>query len=143
MLKKIIKFAVTGGLGTVTNLVLFAIFADFLKLQPHAVNVFCFIVSCTQNYVINHVWTFKNENNGEPLSIKLWAKFLAGSLIGYAANFLIFSVLIHNFSWNFTIMERELSLQVIPQGISILAGMIFNFLVSNFLIFKKSQNEQN
>ncbi|MBQ1948634.1 MAG: GtrA family protein, partial [Treponema sp.] len=79
MLKKIIKFAVTGGLGTLTNLILFILLADFLKLEAHAVSVFCFLVSCTQNYIINHIWTFKVENNGGKLSFKLWGKFLAVS----------------------------------------------------------------
>ena len=40
-------------------------------------------------------------------------------------------------------MEKQLSLQVIPQGIGILAGMIFNFIISNFYIFKKSELKQS
>ena len=44
------------------------------------------------------------------------------------------------------ILEKELSLKVIPQGIGILVGMIFNFIFSNFLVFKNSKkgsiNEQ-
>lgn len=146
MLKKIMKFAVTGGLGTLTNLILFALFADILKFEAHAVSVACFVISCTQNYVINHLWTFKVENQGESLSVKLWAKFLAGSIVGYAVNFGIFSLLLHISDWNYVILEKELSLKVIPQGIGILVGMIFNFIFSNFLVFKNSKkgstNEQ-
>jgi putative flippase GtrA len=137
MLKKIMKFAVTGGLGTLTNLILFAIFADILKFEAHAVNVACFLVSCTQNYIINHLWTFKVENQGESLSVKLWAKFLAGSLVGYAVNFGIFCLLLHLSNWEFVILEKNLTLKVIPQGIGILAGMVFNFIFSNFIVFNK------
>ena len=43
MLKKIIKFGITGGLGTVTNLVLFFILADKLGINQNAVSVFCFL----------------------------------------------------------------------------------------------------
>ncbi len=143
MLKKIMKFAVTGGLGTLTNLILFAVFADILKLEAHAVSIACFLISCTQNYIINHLWTFKVENQGESLSVKLWAKFLAGSLVGYAVNFGIFSLLLHFSDWNYIILEKEISLKVIPQGIGILVGMIFNFIFSNFIVFNKNKTGTN
>lgn len=143
MLKKIIKFAVTGGLGTVTNLILFTLLADFLKIEAHAVSVFCFIISCTQNYIINHIWTFKVENKGEGLSVKLWGKFLAVSMVGFLVNFLVFSILLHTSDWNFVIFEKNLSLKVIPQGIGILVGMVFNFVFSNFIVFKRKPEEKN
>ena len=34
-------------------------------------------------------------------------------------------------------------LKVIPQGIGILAGMIFNFIFSNFFIFKKEKSNES
>lgn len=143
MLKKIIKFAVTGGLGTLTNLLLFTIFADILKIEAHAVSVFCFIISCTQNYIINHIWTFKIENKGEALSVKLWGKFITVSLVGFLVNFLVFSILLKTSSWEFLIFEKTLSLKVIPQGIGILVGMVFNFLFSNFFVFNKKTEVKN
>ncbi len=142
MLKKIIKFAITGGLGTITNLVLFMIFADILHFEPHAVNVACFLISCTQNYCINHLWTFKVENNGEKLSVALWAKFLAGSLFGYAINFCVFSILLKNFDWHVSLAQKTYSVQVIPQGIGILCGMVINFIFSNFFIFKNKKDSK-
>lgn len=141
MLKKIIKFAITGGLGTITNLILFMVFADFLKFQPHIVNLCCFLISCTQNYCINHLWTFKVENAGEKLSFRLWLKFVAGSLFGYAVNFCIFSVLLHYFDWQIEFAEKTYSIQVIPQGIGILCGMVINFIFSNFFVFKTSSKK--
>lgn len=141
MLKKILRFAITGGLGTVTNLILFMVFADFLHFQPHAVNAACFLISCTQNYCINHLWTFKVENNGEKLSVRLWAKFLAGSLFGYAVNFCIFSLLLHYFDWNLAISDKVYSIQVVPQGIGILCGMVINFIFSNFFVFKSKKED--
>lgn len=141
MLKKILKFGVTGGLGTVTNLLLFFVFADLLNVEPHAVNVFCFFISCTQNYIVNHLWTFKetfkDEDGREKLSFKLWAKFLGGSLLGFAINMTVFSILLRSFDWTFMIAEKSVSLKTIPQGIGILCGMVFNFIFSNFVVFRK------
>ena len=143
MIKKFLKFTVTGGLGTVTNLVLFFIFADCLKIQPHVVSFFCFLISCTQNYCINHIWTFRAENSGEKLSLKLWLKFVLGSLVGYAINLAVFSALLHYFDWKMIFYEKEISIKVIPQGIGILCGMIFNFAFSSFIVFRKKSTAQS
>lgn len=132
IIKKLFKFGITGGLGTVTNLVIFFLLADLLKLPPLPVNIFCFFICSIQNYVINHIWTFKIENNGAPLSLKLWFKFFCGSLVGFAINFSVLTLLIHNFQW---------PLYVIPQAIGILCGMIFNFIFSNFVVFKKKAKD--
>ena len=44
MLKKIIKFGITGGLGTITNLLLFFVFADSFHINPTIVSFFCFLI---------------------------------------------------------------------------------------------------
>ena len=98
------------------------------------VSFFCFLIACTQNYCINHLWTFRFENKDIPLSFKLWGKFILGSLVGFAINLSILTVLLNIYqSW---------PLKVIPQGIGILAGMIFNFIFSNFFIFKKEKSNE-
>lgn len=57
-----------------------------------------------------------------------------GSLVGFAINLSILTVLLNIYqSW---------PLKVIPQGIGILAGMIFNFIFSNFFIFKKEKSNE-
>ncbi len=127
MLKKLIKFAVTGGLGTITNLLLFFIFADKIGINPTVVSVCCFLIAGTQNYIINHLWTFKIENENRPLSVKLWAKFLCASLFGLAINLAVLNFLLRIFDW---------PLKVIPQGIGILIAMFFNFAASLLIVFK-------
>lgn len=128
LFQKILKFGITGGLGTITNLILFFLFADLMKFPPLVINIFCFLVCSVQNYIINHLWTFKVENGDSKPSVKLWFKFFCGSLLGFAMNFSMLTLLIKNFSW---------PLYVIPQGIGILCGMVFNFLFSNFIVFRK------
>ena len=128
MLKKLFKFAFTGGLGTITNLVLFFIFADKIGLNHTAVSIGCFLIAGTQNYIINHIWTFKAETEAQPLSVKLWAKFLFASLFGLVINLTVLNILIRVYDWPY---------KVIPQGAGILVAMFFNFAVSNFFVFKK------
>ncbi len=129
MLKRVIKFAVTGGLGTITNLTLFFILSDLLYINPNVVSVITFFIACTQNYVLNHVWTFKNKGDGmQSLSFYLWFKFLIGSLAGFAVNIGVLNLLLF--------LKTDWLLYVIPQAIAILAGMCLNYIISDFFIFK-------
>lgn len=127
MLKRLIKFGITGGLGTITNLLLFFVLVDKLKLNYNVGNIICFIIACTQNYIINHIWTFRKEKREEKLSFVLWTKFLIASLVGLAVNMIVLNILINFFEWKYL---------VIPQGLGILAGMGLNFVFSNFYVFK-------
>ena len=131
MLKKIIKFGITGGLGTVTNLLLFFILADRLGINQNVASILCFIIACTQNYILNHIWTFKVECNNTPLSVKLWATFLIASLLGLLVNIAVLNILTHCFEWQY---------KVIPQAAGILAGTVLNFISSNFFVFKQKEN---
>lgn len=141
MLKKILKFCITGGLGTVTNLALFYIFADCLHFHPNAVSAGCFLISCSQNYIINHVWTFRMENDGIELSFRLWAKFVAASLVGFTVNQTVLFALTRNFNWHFVFLGTGRSFMVVPQAIGILCGMVLNFIFSNFIVFgRKPEN---
>ena len=123
-----IKFAITGGLGTITNLLIFFLSVDMAGLEPVPVSVFCFFVAGTQNYIINHKWSFKQNNHAEPLSIKKWFMFLLGSLLGFLVNVSVMRFMISNFT---------LPWKTIAQACGILAGLIFNFIVSKLVVFRK------
>lgn len=127
MFKKFLKFGITGGLGTVTNLILFFILADRMHFSPSPVSAFCFLIAGTQNYLINHLWTFNAESRGAKPSLSLWAKFMISSLFGLAINLVVLNLLLYFFTWPYS---------TIPQALGILAGMGVNFLFSNFLVFR-------
>ena len=125
--RKVLKFGCTGGLGTVTNLLLFFIFADTLQFPDIPVNVGCFLIAGTQNYIINHLWTFRTQCT-EKASFKQWAAFMLSSVAGYCMNLGVYLLLTRMLDWQY---------KVIPQAIGILAGMVMNFLFSNYLVFRK------
>jgi len=130
-----LKFAVTGGLGTITNLVIFFVFADLLGLPEIPVSIGCFLIAVTQNYIINHLWSFKTHTVGAGLSLKLWALFAASSLFGLAVN--VFTMKIILIYW-------VLPYKFIAQAWGIAAGMLVNFFLSKYAVFKKRKtNEKN
>jgi dolichol-phosphate mannosyltransferase len=122
------KFAITGGLGTVTNLLIFFLCADLSKLSEIPVSIGCFMIAATQNYIINHKWSFKQNNYAEKLSIKKWLLFICGSLLGLVINIMVMK---------FMLMHFDLPWKFIAQACGIAAGMVFNFFVSKFVIFKR------
>jgi dolichol-phosphate mannosyltransferase len=127
-----IKFALTGGLGTVTNLLIFFLCADIANLPATAVSVGCFIVAGTQNYIINHKWSFAKNTGGTNPSIKKWAVFLCSSVIGLIVNISVMNIILKNI---------VVPYKVIAQAAGIFSGLGVNFIMSKFVVFKKKENK--
>ena len=131
LIYEFIKFGITGGLGTITNLLIFFLLVDLSKLPEIPVSIFCFIVAGTQNYFLNHLWSFREYTGKTPVSVKKWLAFLSGALLGLGINITVMYTIINNFTlpWKF-----------IAQACGIAAGMVFNFILSKFIIFKRKKN---
>lgn len=126
-IKQFFKFGITGGLGTITNLLLFFIFVDKLGFPEILISIGCFIIAGTQNYAINHKWTFCKTAGCSALSIKKWLAFLSASLAGLSINITVMQLIIFNF---------DLPFKFIAQACGIAAGMLVNFAFSKILIFR-------
>jgi putative flippase GtrA len=122
------KFGVTGGLGTITNLLIFFLLVDLSGLPEIPVSIGCFIIAGTQNYFLNHLWSFREYTVNTHVSVNRWAMFLLGSLAGLIVNIFVMKLVIINFvlPWKF-----------IAQACGIAAGMILNFFISKLIIFRK------
>ena len=131
ILTEFIKFGVTGGLGTITNLLIFFLFVDVLNFPEIPISIICFIIAGTQNYFINHLWSFKEQMEKVPVSISKWAAFLFGSLLGLIINITVMKIVINSF---------DLPYKFIAQACGIAAGMVINFIISKLIIFRKKEN---
>jgi putative flippase GtrA len=131
--RQMLKFAVTGGLGTITNLVLFFLFADLAKLSATPVSIGCFLVACTQNYLVHHKWSFAENTRGITLSIKKWLLFLVSALFGLGANIIVMNMMLQNI---------VLPYKVLAQACGILAGMVINFLAAKFIVFRSNYADE-
>jgi dolichol-phosphate mannosyltransferase len=124
------KFAVTGGLGTITNVLIFFAAADILGLPSIPVSVACFLAAGTQNYIINHKWSFRRRVAHNALSLKKWGKFIGASLLGLGINIAVMELTLRHF---------ELPYKFPAQLAGIAAGMVVNFFISRKLVFRKEK----
>jgi putative flippase GtrA len=132
--KQMFKFAVTGGLGTITNLALFFLFADIVKLPPIPVSIGCFLVSGTQNYYLHHRWSFAQNTYGTTPSIEKWFLFLSSALLGLSVNIVVV---------NMMLQIMVLPYKVIAQACGILAGMVINFTAAKFVVFRSKYADKH
>ena len=124
-MRKFFTFAVVGGFGTVTNLVLFALLVDFLHGPAMPAAILCYLVAATQNYFLNHFWTFRDASS-ERASWLLhgWGKFLVGSLVGLAINLLVLKVFLGFFPF-----------ATVAQFLGIVAALGVNFYIAKRFVF--------
>jgi dolichol-phosphate mannosyltransferase len=121
------KFALTGGLGTITNLAVFFVLADLNRMPAAIASSVCYVIAATQNYLINHVWSFKKRTKNIKPSLLKWAQFLLVSLVGLSANLTVLTIILHFF---------ELHYKFVAQGIGIFFGMIVNYIFTKMVVFK-------
>jgi len=128
-----VKFAVTGGLGTITNLAVFFVFADLLGLPEIPVSVGCFSIAVTQNYIFNQLWSFKTHTADMGLSLKRWALFTASSLFGLTVNIIVMKLILLYWTPHY---------KFIAQALGVAAGMAINFVLSKYAVFRKEKTNE-
>jgi len=124
------KFAIVGFLGMITNLAIFFISVDILKLWANAMAVAAFLLAGTQNYILHHIWTFRKITYDEKMSFYSWIKFNLTTLIGLGINLIILNLILYFY---------EVPYKTVAQGCGVAAGTVFNYLGSKHFVFNKNK----
>ena len=119
------KFLVVGGLGTITNLVLFYFLVDKYQCPYLLSSTVCFILAVSQNYLLNQKWTFKKPGM-DKIKTTRYLKFLIFSSLALTINLFTLETLVSLYSFPY---------MVVPQACGILAATGFNFILSKFVTF--------
>lgn len=127
---KFIKFCIVGSFGAITNIILFYIFVDILGFNKFIIASLNFFICVTQNYILNHFWTFNELMKNNKLSFLKYFKFILTSLFGFVINICILKIIT---------LFKIFPLHTISHAIGIFAGMIFNFLGSSLFVFMNKQ----
>jgi len=89
-MKRFLKFALVGGIGTIINLVIFILgnyWWDYYLLSA----TLAFGVAATSNYILNNIWVFADR--GHKTSKKLYSKFMVVSVISLGINLLVLEMM--------------------------------------------------
>ena len=124
------RFLLIGGLGLILNLIIFFVLADILKINHNLASIAAFFFAVSQNYLLNHLWSFKKIFS-YPLSFSAYLKYFSVNLLGLAVNLIILNMLIYIFNPN---------LKISYQFLGIVAGTLFNYLGAKYFVFSKNYN---
>jgi dolichol-phosphate mannosyltransferase len=120
------QFLVVGASGTVLNLILFTILVH-LGVSVHAAVAIAIILSMFSNFVLNRRFSFSYARR-QPI-LTQFAGFVGASSVGAVVNYAV------------TVATLHLWPSLRPQQIAVLfgvaVGMIFNFGISRYIVFRK------
>lgn len=120
---KAVSFALVGIVNTVVDFAIFTFTYQILTLSLIASNVIAWLIAVSFSYVMNTYTTFHHET-GRVLRQKDYLNFVASGIFGVVAT-------------TATLIALSLYIQVMAAKlISIFAGFIVNFTISNFVVFR-------
>lgn len=128
--KKITKFGIVGCIGTIINIASFALWERVFQINYNLSALMAFGIAVTHNYIWNHLWTFKEENNNAPLNAKCYFSYITGNVIGLCINLVFLNMLIIIFGKRYSILA---------QCSGVLSGMAFNYMFAKKIVFLKQE----
>jgi len=132
--KKFIKFGVVGLIGTFINFCVYYYAYFRFKLPLNLSAVVAFVFAVTNNYLLNHIWTFRSDISDSPISIKRFLLYVLVNLKGLGINLLVLNAIVFFLGIKFN---------VLGQMTGIALGMLSNFLYAKGVVFAKSSSNQS
>jgi len=130
LLAQFLRFGVVGTVGFVVDaaVLLLAIAAGF---GPYGGRVLSYLAAATTTWALNRVWTFRaaGGTGGRQSVAGQWVRFLAVNLIGFAANYGTYALLIAN-------VPAVAASPVLGVAAGALVGMFGNFALSRRYVFR-------
>jgi len=124
---KLIRFSIVGSAGAAINIVVYFITSEKLLLGINLSAVCAFCVAVSSNYTLNHIWTFKEENEDNSINLIQFIYYILGNISG-----LIISLAVLNIVVAFAGYKSH----YFGQAIGITVGMLSNFMFTKKIVFK-------
>lgn len=94
---QLFQFGVVGGSGYVINLAVFALLTGVTEIHHVLAAVAAFVVAVSNNFILNRVWTFRQQGAREDHAGFQAARFFVVSLVGLAVNLVVLTLLVDGF----------------------------------------------
>jgi putative flippase GtrA len=125
--KKLVKFSIVGGTGTIINLSIFYTFLVFFDFGHNFSAIFAFLIAVSSNFFFNSIWTFAGQSKRRFLKYKNYFNYFIGNIIGLVINLI---------TLNFFVTSMPTVSILSAQIFSIACATLFNFIFANYFIFK-------
>ena len=121
-----IKFGVVGALGTIVNISILYFLTEFFNLYYIISEIFAFSASVLNNYILNKLWTFK-ENIKKEFAVK-YIRYTIICLLALIINLSILIILVEFFSiW-----------YIFAEILAIMGSFLINFIGNKLWTFNQS-----
>jgi dolichol-phosphate mannosyltransferase len=129
-----VRFAAVGGAGYVVNAAALAFFTEHLHVNVDAALALAIFLAMGFTWVGNRYLTFAARRaHGARGIFEEWLRFVGANSLGAAANYAVALALVHfGPGW--------LANKFVAQAIGVLAGLVFNFTLSRYLVFRSPQS---
>jgi putative flippase GtrA len=117
------KFCIVGFLGSVTNLIIFYITSRIFGFSITFASIAAFCVAVTQNYISNHMWSFKSHVTKKP-NTKSYYTYVAVNVLSLCLNIIVLHALV---SFGFD--------SVLSQAFGIVSGIVISYTGVRFFVF--------
>lgn len=128
--KEVIRYLVIGILTTVINYIVFAILVNNVKIEMHTSNIIAWIVSVIFAYFTNKLFVFESKSFKLNTLIKEITSFTISRIFSLLLEETILYVFVNLLNMNKLVIKLIANILVI----------ILNYILSKFIIFKKSKN---
>jgi putative flippase GtrA len=124
--KEILLYLIFGGLTTVTNIVVYYIFARIIGVNTISSTLVAFIVSVIFAYITNKMWVFESKTTDISELIKEASSFFGGRLFSGGFDLLVM----------YLFVDVLLFDDMIIKILSNVCVVIMNYLISKLFVFK-------
>jgi len=125
VIKEFVKFGVVGGIGTLINIAILYLLTEKVGVYYLISAIFSFLVAMSSNFILNKIWTFK-----ENIKIGIGKKYLQFGLVSVSA-------LLVNLFFLYIFTEVLGIYYIISQILAIGIALIINFIGNKVWTFSK------
>jgi putative flippase GtrA len=127
--QELVRFTLVGAVGFLVDAGALMLAMHGLGLGLYSGRAFSYLCAATFTWICNRRFTFADGGRGAPFV--QWLKFLGANAIGGAVNYGVYAALV-------TFSAVAAARPVIGVAAGSVAGLVFNFAISKFWVFRRS-----
>ena len=131
---QLFRFGVVGSVGAAINFFVYFVASEIVHLGVNLSAICAFCVAVSNNYALNHLWTFRAENGRNPVNFRQFAYYFLGNIQGLIINLVVL---------NLVVILAGINYHFWGQALGILLGMLSNFIFAKKFVFNKRVANKN